>query len=363
MLGMAVLLALPATATALPGDPPVLPVEPADGAVLPVDHEGIPVSFTCPEYVIAGMAGDPFSQYGFPKDYGVSISAAPTLGPDGRLADPVVSLIGGGVPRVADPATCDARIGSGGAGAQVQDEPGTYWWQAWRACLGCDTGWEATRPRQLTLRAIASLRLPSRLKAYAGFAFRFPITVLDAPDGTTLAIERRTRVGAWKRVGTTASSSGRATPLLRLRKGTYTLRAVAQLGSDRVASNVVVVRVLAARTWQTDADDDGTYRDAKRPSVRFSVASRGRWVRGFRADIPTQCFTNGVIQPNISSVTMPPVPIAPDGRFVAIVRRGGVNVELDGRVVDGAVTKGHARTVAGSCAGSIEYTARLRAPG
>ncbi len=62
-------------------------------------------------------------------------------------------------------------------------------------------------------------------------------------------------------------------------------------------------------------------------------------------------------------MTMPPVLIAPDGRFVAVLRRGSVNAQLDGRLVKGAVTKGHARIVTGSCAGSIEFVARKRATG
>ena len=105
-------LALPAGASAQPGDPPFGPLAPADGATLPVDPEGIPASFSCPEFVIAGDGG-PFSSFGFADDYGTSMSQSPALGPDGRLADSVAGTgrCGGratGAPAASRSARCAA---------------------------------------------------------------------------------------------------------------------------------------------------------------------------------------------------------------------------------------------------------------
>ena len=85
---IALSLVVAPAAVALPGDPGFVATSPADGAALAIDPGGIPVAYTCPVYR-SYDAGGGFVLYGGPKDYGVSFASSPSLGPDGRLADPV----------------------------------------------------------------------------------------------------------------------------------------------------------------------------------------------------------------------------------------------------------------------------------
>ena len=110
-LALLATLAMAAAAQALPGDPPSEPIDPADGASVLVDADPIPVSFTCPVYRTF-TTGD-FTAFGGASDHGVSLSASPALGADGRLADPLSIN-----PGQRDPAAdgrCVSALGAGGA--------------------------------------------------------------------------------------------------------------------------------------------------------------------------------------------------------------------------------------------------------
>ena len=213
--------------------------------------------------------------------------------------------------------------------------------------------------RSFTLTADATVTLRAPRRAYAGYPFLAFAAIEGAPDGTPLSLQRR-KGGRWRDVTTGAASRGEAELVARLRKGRYEVRALARIGADAVASKPRRLRVAAARGWRTGARDDGAYRDARRPSVRLTVARSGREVRGFEADIPTQCTDTGTILPNISSITAPPIRIAPDGRFLFIGGQGGVSVQVRGRIVRGRVKEGVARIVTSFCRGSITLEPRRR---
>ncbi len=200
-------LAPPAGASAQPGDPPFGPLTPADGATLPVDPGGIPASFSCPQFVIAGDGG-PFSSFGFADDYGTSMSPSPALGPDGRLADSVAGTYGVGRPRADDPATCDTDLGNATA-PTPQETPGRWYWQVWRPCDGCAGGFEVGPVRSFTLTADATVTLRAPRRAYTGHPFLAFAAIEGAPDGTPLSLQRR-KGGRWRDVTTGAASLGEA---------------------------------------------------------------------------------------------------------------------------------------------------------
>ena len=357
---LVVLIALAAFAVpsgALPGDPPVAQLAPEDGQALPVDPDGILVRFACPAYSSA-PATPPFTtpSAGLVSDYGAAMSSAPDLGPDGRLArtDGI-----GGVAEVA-PGTCEARLGSGGF-PKPQLTPGTWYWQAWRACSGCDGGWETSPVRRFVLAADASLRIAAPARAYVGYPFVVAVTAAGASQLGGVVLERRVGSG-WVRVA--AVDDGADAAIVSLPRGTQQLRARAASGSQDVTSAAARIAVGPARRWTTTARDDGAYRDARRPSVRFRVAGKGRRITGFRADVPTQCSstTNPTgIEPGISTVVLPPVRIAPDGRFAVAATSRGTRVRFVGRLHGRALSGARAAVGTSTCSGSIAVQARRAA--
>lgn len=345
-------LALPAAA--LPGDAPVAPLAPADGQTLPVDPEGIDVRFACPAYT-AAPATPPFTTptAGLISDYGAAMSSAPDLGADGRLARTAGI---GSVVEVA-PGTCASRLGSGGF-PKPQLTPGTWYWQAWRACPGCDSGWEASPVRRFVLASDATLRLAAPARAYVGFAFVVEVTAGGAATVGGVVLERRAGTG-WARVATVTAGDGAA--IVRLPRGAQQLRARSTAGTQEVTSPVVRVTVGAARRWTTTARDDGAYRDARRPSVRFRVTGGGRRITAFHADVPTQCSSTTSstgIEPGISTVTLPPVRIAPDGRFAVAATYHGTRVRFTGRLRGRALSGARAAVSTSACSGSIAVATR-----
>jgi hypothetical protein len=119
--------------------------------------------------------------------------------------------------------------------------------------------------------------------------------------------------------------------------------------------------VGAARRWTTTARDDGAYRDARRPSVRLRVTGGGRRITGFHADAPTQCSSttsNTGIEPGISTVTLPPVRVAPDGRFAVAAIYRGTRVRFTGRLRGRALTGVRAAVSTSTCSGSIVVEVR-----
>ena len=163
-----------------PGDPRFVASSPADGAALPIDPGGIGVAYTCPVYR-SYDAGGGFVVYGGPKDYGVSFASSPTLGPDGRLADPVGLDNGHAVP--GEPDSCQSAMNPGGASPRPQETPGTYYWQVWRLCTGCAGGYETGPVLSFTLGSSARpvLKLPARV--YGGYPVIATVSGGGLPEG------------------------------------------------------------------------------------------------------------------------------------------------------------------------------------
>jgi len=121
------------------------------------DADGIPVAFTCPLYRISD-AGGGFVQYGGGDDYGVSFARAATLGPDGRLVDPVALGTGQVLPGTQD--RCTSALAAAGA-TRPQETPGAYFWQV------CRHGAAPARPRVGARRLRHRRRRPGRADRHA----------------------------------------------------------------------------------------------------------------------------------------------------------------------------------------------------
>ena len=233
-------LTLAAPAWALPGDPPIESLSPQDGASLPVDPGGIEVTFTCPAYRKAPPT-PPFEspEQGLVSDYGAAMSTSPAVGSDGRLVEH--DGIGSVIERDGSPGTCDARLGSGGF-PRPQSTPGTYYWQAWRHCSGCDSGWEIGPVRRFVLRAAGSVKLTVQAKAFVGYPFVADIEVDGQTDSQRPTLQRQVG-GTWRDIGSWSPAGG---PIVSLPRGRHSLRAQARVGSDTLTSAVHTVNVVAA---------------------------------------------------------------------------------------------------------------------
>jgi hypothetical protein len=346
-------LLLAGPALALPGDAPIAALAPSDGQVVAASKSPVVVSFTCPLFTKREASGIFSAEKGSALDYSAAFGTAPTVGPDGRLVDR--TAIGRVNERAATLEVCDAGLGSGGF-PKPQATPGTYYWQAWRDCPGCSTGFEVGPVVAFVIRASGTATLRVQRRAYVGYPF--VATASYSASGSTGSQLQRKVGEKWHAI---AKFVGDGEPILTLPKGVQTLRTVVKVGGETVTSAPATVAVVAATRFSTGARDDGTYRDPKRPSVRFSVVGSGRTIVGFTADVPTLCgsaTTNTGLAPNVGQVTLPPLRIAPDGRFAVTATTKRLTVRLVGRLVLGRLKETRAGISTTNCGGSITVDAR-----
>ena len=354
ILAAVVMLVLAAPAAALPPDPPITPLEPAEGASLPVNADGIVVRFTCPPYTtVEDPLFGPIA--GLISDYGAAISRAPDVGADGRLA----TRDGLGSAFESSPGSCQSTLGSGGF-PKPQTTPGAWYWQAWRNCSGCASGFETSPVRSFTLTAGGTITLGVPRKAYVGYPIVAAVKVESPSSPAQVTIERRSG-STWVAVGEVALNEEDA--FIKLPRGKVELRATARFGAESLSSPARTVTVAKPLEWQTSRRDDGRYRDAKRPSVRFAVTGGGRTLSGFRADVPTICSSTTSptgTEPGISTVTLPKVKLAPDGGFAVEGTYKSIKVRFSGRLHGRRLTGARAAIRTSACTGSIAVEARRR---
>jgi hypothetical protein len=310
-------------AQAIPPDPPPAPLTPGDGAAVPVNANGIPVTFSCPVYRMQ-VVGD-FTLYGGPKDYGLSMATAPATGSDGRLANPV-GLTSGGTSDGAD--TCSSTLGAGGS-QRPQETPGPYYWQVWRPCTDCDTGYDVGPVRTLVIRANASRALKAPKTVYAGYPF---------------------------------IASGTAEPTVALRAGTAKPRAAVVIGSETVTSPEVTVKVVRAKAWKTKARDDGSYAGTR--ASKLKVARKGREIRSLSVSVSMLCPTPGMVSQfttQIGTARLARVRVAPDGSFVGTATpESSTSIRVRGTLKNRKISGGRAELSVGTCSGSAAFTAKRR---
>jgi len=353
-LASLVVLVLVLSATpAVAQGPPFGPVSPADGATVAPDPDGIPVVLTCPLYT--KIPGLPDS--GGPSDYTVAFSRSPALGTDGRLRDDgIVSLNEAAESNTVPAGQCVSALAAGG-GQRPQETPGTYYWQISRLCLACRGDYESGPVRRLVVRSNASVRLRSPRVAYAGYALILPVRALTAPDGSRVRIQRKAG-SRWRTVASGTVFSERAELTARFNRGRVRLRALVQVGSDRVASPGRTLKVRSARGWRTGRADDGRYRG--KLSTRFTASGDGRRIKGFSTNVPTLCpsFPPGTFTTLIGTAAMRTMQVAPDGSFVGVATPSAkTSIRIRGRLRNRRVS-GRAELSVGTCTGSIKFSAR-----
>ncbi|MBJ7472454.1 MAG: hypothetical protein JHD16_14200 [Solirubrobacteraceae bacterium] len=363
---LAAALLLPGSASALPGDAGFGPLDPADGAVVPVDAAGIAVSYSCPVYRVS-TAGEFFTVFGGPKDYAVGLATSPALDADGRLAAAtrVASNSGTDIGWSESAGTCSGRVSAGGA-SRPQETPGTYYWQVWRLCTGCDSSYETGPVRRLEIRSTAKPVIGGVRTAYAGYPLLIPVSVAGAPTGASVVVERRSG-GQWKTVGSTAVVGGAATAVATFAKvGRTTVRARVSIGSEVIVSpeqSITVRKTSSPRA--TTRRDDGTYADTgtgiESLALKAKVRRAGQELASVSAQVPATCpgITAGSFTTQIVAVAFPKIRVAPDGRFVAARSPdASTSFFISGRLKNRKLTEGRLTVSVGVCSASRSFTGR-----
>jgi hypothetical protein len=334
---LVLLLACPATASALPGDPPVALVAPTDGATVVPEPDGVPVLFTCPDY--RKFAGS-VTLYGDYTDYEAIFATKPDLGSDGRLLDSNV------VDRDI-PVKSNTGVDRCSSGMDDGVKPGTVYWQAARLCEGCAAGYETSAVRRFIVRVhLLGLTVPKR--AYRGYPVIASVRAGGMPDGGKVTVQRRAGT-KWKAVASTKVRNERGRVVFTLPQGRVRLRLKATGGT----SHVRAVKVVAPRGWTT-THDVGSYHDQ---DTKLTIAAGGRQIRNFKATVSMFCV-GPTIPDNHIMIGFAPVKrakIAPDGRFYSRTKHGHSTViELSGRVRHGRV-KGAVELTVGTCDGTADF--------
>lgn len=354
---VAVLIA-PCVASALPGDPPIEQLSPADGAIVPANAAGIPVTFTCPAYLVSG---GPFADRGDHGDYDVVFSDGPAIGPRGRLAG---QPYGNAASARLNPdgTTCTALLDTLDTSRSPEIAGGTVYWQVSRACTGCEPfGREFSPVRSFTVRpARVAGTLAVRGRAYGGFPVLVTLSTTAPLSGGTVALERR--VGArWTSLDS-ASFDADGTPLIAtLPAGRHQLRA--RVGGLVAAQRTVQVLRPARRS--TSARDDGPYAatsSAANATLRVRVVAGGTRLTAFRASVAVLCPGAQVGDGSfvIRFATLRSARIAPDGHIAArATTAGGTRIQLTGRVGSGRFT-GSVTMRIGNCSGTRALVAVRR---
>lgn len=346
-------------AAAMPGDAAIVPLTPEPGARVDADDAGIAVRYACPVYRTSD-AGGGFAAFGGISSYGAALATSPRTGTDGRLA--AETVVARGTATEESAGTCLTRLGNGRPDGP-QSTPGTYYWQAYRICVGCAGDYEVTEVRAVTVGRQVALRLP-RPTLFAGYPAVVTVAVEGLPAGTVVDVQQRTG-GTWRTLGAAPVVGDRAEPVVVAPSRAMRLRAVASLGADAYASPEVALTPRPDRGRATTAADDGAYAGPGVAAARLRVAGAGRRIRGLTVRVTMVCpvvtppgSIGGQITTRAGVAIVGDARIAPDGRFVGAGTAAGGAVRVTGRVRSGRLADGVARLSQGTCTGTAHFTAR-----
>ena len=213
-------------------------------------------------------------------------------------------------------------LGAGGSPPRIQETPGTYYWQVWRICTGCEGDYEVgpsagSRCARRSRRAEGAGPCLRRLRVLRHGAGG------GAPDGTTAVVQRRSG-SQWRSAGTATVLGGEAEAAIVLPRGDQQIRVSLAIGDQQVTSAARRVKVRRARAGAPGARRRALPGEGRRALVRLKVTGRGRQLRDFRAYVPMLCpgVTAGQFTTQIGTAIVRRAKIAPDGRFVAVSTPG-----------------------------------------
>jgi hypothetical protein len=313
---------------ALPGDAPIVLLSPGDGASVPADPDGVPVTFSCPDY--HPSAQDPELVYTW-SQYRVRFDESPTLGADGLLGDgyssPSAENDGG--------PNCSARLNALGSGPEATG--GRVYWQVFRP-LSHGAGYEASPVWSFVVvpEAIkAALKVRGRI--WGGYKGLYNVKAEAFIPDATIALQRR--AGRKWRTFAARGLDPEATDLVGvLPTGRQTIRVRIETVTSTFTAATRAVKVRKATRAARGSGRDGEYagrRPSERADQRFVASDRGRRIERFFARFRTFCLPDQVMA---TTIAFKRLKVAPDGSVVGH-RQSSNEFEL----VTGRLTKGRFR--------------------
>ncbi len=318
-------------ATALPGDPPIAPVGPADGASVPAVEEGLKVTYTCPSYRSTeeveeievpvppkeeeggeeeGEEGEEEEAeeeetevieklvpvFGSTETYGARFSTSSALGADGRLTTTGFGEAGEGEAEVAKGTPwCNTELALPTSPNPAALYQGRVYWQAFRECEGCKTGFE-TGPVQsfVVVPNDEEAEISFEDQVFGGYLTKVSFAGAAGLKGAKVALQQW--IGSeWKTIGEEPGTElGENRFFVKLGAGHKLLRPVligvgVTLPLEEKAKTVRKARKGAATGIKTGEWVYALKSEREEFPLSFRVTNNGTMLRGLTAAMEATC--------------------------------------------------------------------------
>jgi hypothetical protein len=391
-----------AVAAALPGDPPIANQSPANGASVPAVAEGLKVGFACPVYRTAEVPveveegeeqeGETKKEkkerekreaeeaeqvepvFGGGEEYGVNFSTSPTLGKDGRLTTAGFGEAGEGESEIVKGTpNCTSELELPTAPNPAVLYSGRVYWQAYRECEGCETGYE-TGPVSsfVVVPTVEEAEINFENHIFGGYLTKVVFTSANELKGSTVQLQEWNG-SAWVAIAEEPGNNAFENSFfVKLGTGRKLLRPVV------VGTGVSVILEQKARTVRKPkgsppaAVKTGTWEVAGGATTReeepltFKVTKGGTMLTGLVGYAEAIC--RGAAKTDVvtieSTAAIHKARIAPDGTVVARSAGHGATpalVNLTGNFYNGRFT-GEINSTFANCAGFRQFEAVLAPP-
>jgi hypothetical protein len=396
-------LAFVGKAAALEGDPPIAASSPADGASVPAVEEGLKVAYSCPSYrtgieveieeielppeiieveneegEIEFVEGEPEFEviekatpvFADHESYGVIFSNEAALGPNGRLKSAGLGEAGEAEAElVKGTSNCTSELELPTAPNPAVLYSGRVYWQAYRECEECLTGFE-TGPVQsfVVVPTIEEAEINFENHPYGGYMTKVNFFASSGLKGAKVALQQWTG-SEWLTIAEEPGTElGENNFYVTLGAGHKLLRPVA------IGTNVTLPLEEKSKTIRR-AKKGGTRTPvptgkwayslkSERESfpLTFKVTDGGTMLRGLNASVEAICKGPAKGQKTTieATSTVKSVPIAPDGSVVAHFATTGATpttVTLIGNFFDGRFNGQLTSEFLGNCLGFRQFEA------
>jgi hypothetical protein len=379
-------LLVAAASSALPGDPPIAYQSPADGAGVPAVAEGLKVTFTCPSYRLAeepeeeeeGGEGEEEGPKLVPvpggaENYGVDFSTSPTLGKDGRLTTAGFGEAGEGESEyVKGTPWCSSELELPTAPNPAVLYSGRVYWQAYRECEGCASGYETGPVSSFVVYPhIEEAEINYANHVFGGYLTKISFFAEAELKGATVQLQEWDG-DAWATIASEpGSASGENAFFVKLEPGHRLLRAqVAGTGVTLpLEQKMKTVRKpggsppppVAPGTWVVA----GKKEQEEFPAT-FRVTDGGTMLRGLSAESEAFCSGPTKAENTVIEATsvIKSARIAPDGSVAGrTVTKGATPnvITLTGSFYNGRFT-GELLSTFATCRGFRQFEAVLQPP-
>jgi hypothetical protein len=390
LLGGAALVSLlvAAIASALPGDPPIANQSPADGATVPAVAEGLKVTFSCPAYRTVEevveieeeneeeeieIIEETIPVFGGSEEYGVNFSTSPALGADGRLTTTGFGEAGEGESEaVKGTANCSSELELPTSPNPAVLNSGRVYWQAFRECEGCASGYETGPVSSFVLvPKIEEAEINYVNHIFGGYLTKIHFFAEAELRGAKVLLQRWDG-SAWETIAEEdGNNAGENNFYVTLATGHQLLRPLL------VGTGVSLALEAKARTVRRPKGsppapvEPGTWVVAGKSEpeefpLSFKVTDGGTMLRGLNAAVEAICHAatpaGNVTIEAVSAIHH--ARIAPDGSVVGRTRSSGAIpsiVALTGNFYNGRFT-GELTSAFANCTGFRQFEAVLQKP-